>query len=136
MSVVVDVPISVGELIDKITILEIKVARFADLGQRANATAELACLQQAAARHGFDADGRLSELKASLKGINETLWVTEEDIRRCEATAQFGPRFVELARTVYRANDARAGIKRQINIVSGSALIEEKSYQTAQGQPA
>jgi hypothetical protein len=128
MSVVIDVPISVGELIDKITILEIKVARFSKSDQRANAAAELAFLQAVAARHGFASDGRLAELKRNLKTINERLWVIEEQIRRCEQANDFGSRFVELARSVYRSNDERARVKRHINLASDSALIEEKSY--------
>jgi hypothetical protein len=128
MSVAIDAPISVGELFDKITILEIKLARFADAGKRANVAAELAFLQAVAARHGLDGDERLAELANSLKRINETLWVIEEQIRRCEDAGDFGPTFVELARSVYRTNDERAGIKRQLNILTHSALIEEKSY--------
>jgi hypothetical protein len=128
MSVVIDAPVSVGELIDKITILEIKLARFADAGKRANVAAELALLRTIAARHRLDRDARLAELGTALKKVNETLWVIEDRIRRCEDAGDFGPTFVELARSVYRSNDERAGIKRQINILSNSALLEEKSY--------
>jgi Family of unknown function (DUF6165) len=128
MSVVIDVRISVGELIDKITILEIKVFRFTRSDQRANAAAELASLQAVAARHGFESDARSAELKKNLKAINETLWVIEEQIRRCEQAGQFGSKFIELARSGYRSNDERSRIKRQINLASDSALIEEKSY--------
>jgi hypothetical protein len=128
MSVVIDVPISVGELIDKITILEIKVARFTRSDQRANAAAELASLQAVAAHHGLESEAGLAELKKNLKAINETLWVIEEQIRRCEQAGQFESKFIELARSVYRSNDERSRIKRQINLASDSALIEEKSY--------
>src|SRR5262249_53574283 len=122
------VPISVGELIDKITILEIKIVRFTRADQRANVAAELGFLQAIAARYGLDSDERLVELKQTLKDINESLWVIEEQIRRCEQGGQFGSRFIELARSVYHSNDKRAKIKRQINLATGSALIEEKSY--------
>jgi hypothetical protein len=128
MSVVIEVPISVGELIDKITILEIKVAGFARAEQRANVATELAFLRAVTARNGLESDTRLAELKKALKSINESLWVIEEQIRGCEQAGQFGSRFIELARSVYRANDERARIKRQINLASDSALIEEKSY--------
>ncbi len=128
MSVVIDVPISVGELIDKITILEIKVARFSNPNQRANVAAELVALQAIAARHGFESDERLAELKTNLKTINESLWVIEEQIRRCEQAGQFGSKFIELARSVYLSNDQRAKIKRQINLATDPTLIEEKSY--------
>src|SRR6266550_529068 len=114
-------------IIDKITILEIKVARFTRSDQRANAAAELASLQAVAARHGLESDERLTELKRTLRGINEALWVIEEQIRRCEQAGQFGSEFIELARSVYRSNDERSRIKRQINLASDSALIEEKS---------
>jgi hypothetical protein len=131
MSVAIDAPVSVGELIDKLTILEIKLARFTDAGKRTNIAAELTMLQAIAARHGLDRDERVAELRAALKEINETLWVIEEQIRYCEDTSDFGPSFVELARSVYRTNDQRARIKHQINVVSGSALVEEKSYHTS-----
>ena len=128
MGIVIDVPISVGELIDKITILEIKVASFAQPDQRANVATELAYLQAVVVRHGFDTNERLVELRHALKRINEALWVIEERIRQLEQTGQFNSNFIELARSIYRSNDERARIKRQINVVSGSALIEEKSY--------
>ena len=130
MSVAIDAPVSVGELIDKLTILEIKLAQFTDAGKRTNIAAELTMLQAIAARHGLDREERVAELRAALKEINETLWVIEEQIRHCEDTSDFGPSFVELARSVYRTNDERARIKHQINVVSGSALVEEKSYNT------
>jgi hypothetical protein len=126
--VVIDVPVSVGELIDKITILEIKLARFADAAKRTNVAAELAVLQTIATRHGLDRDERVTELGSALKQVNETLWVIEERIRRCEDAGDFSPTFIELARSVYRTNDERARIKRTINVLSNSAWFEEKSY--------
>lgn len=130
MNVAIDAPISVGELMDKITILEIKLAHFSDAAKRANVAAELACLQAVAARHGLDEDPRLSELETALIAVNETLWKLEERIRRCEIDGSFGVDFVKLARAVYCTNDERARLKRRINDISGSALIEEKSYWT------
>ena len=128
MNIVVNAPVSIGELIDKITILEIKLVRFADAAKRANVAAELANLQTVAVSHGLDRDERVTELKAALKQVNETLWVIEERIRGCEHAGDFGSAFIDLARAVYRTNDDRARIKYQINVVSGSALVEEKSY--------
>lgn len=121
------VPVSWGELIDKITILEIKNARIADPAKRANVARELAAL--AAAR---DAGGALpapvGPLTAELRGVNEALWEIEDAIRDCEARGDFGSGFVDLARSVYRTNDRRAALKRRINEAMGSELVEEKSY--------
>src|SRR5689334_1972872 len=102
MSLVVDAPIPVGDLIDKITILEIKLARFANAGKRANIATELTMLQAIAVRHGLDRNEQVAALRTALKAINETLWVVEERIRGCEDVGEFGPGFVELARSVYR----------------------------------
>ena len=76
---------------------------------------------------------RLNELLEQLKTVNSQLWDIEDDIRLCERDQDFGPRFIELARSVYRNNDARAGIKRRINQLLGSALVEEKAYGPGQG---
>jgi hypothetical protein len=120
------VPISWGELIDKITILEIKAARIEEPAKRANVARELAAL-----RHVRDqaspADG-VAALTDELRQVNETLWTIEDDIRDCEARADFGPRFIALARAVYQNNDRRAALKRRINEALGSELVEEKSY--------
>ena len=118
------VPVSWGELIDKITILEIKRKRL-DGAARANTATELALLQDAARPVWSDA---LRELSDRLKTINEALWEIEDRIRGKEAAGAFDAEFVELARSVYRTNDARAEIKRQINLHLGSALVEEKRY--------
>jgi predicted nucleic acid-binding Zn-ribbon protein len=74
------------------------------------------------------AEAEIEKLKAELKGVNEALWEIEDRIRDCERAQDFGPEFIELARSVYRTNDRRAAIKRQINELAGSAIIEEKSY--------
>jgi hypothetical protein len=121
------VPVSWGELIDKITILEIKNARIADPAKRANVARELAAL--VAAR---DAAGTVpppvAALADELREVNEALWEIEDAIRECEAAGDFSARFVVLARDVYRTNDRRAALKRRINQAMGSDLVEEKSY--------
>jgi hypothetical protein len=123
----VEAAISVGELVDKVTILEIKADRIADARKAANVRHELAVLH-GALKPILDADPGLAPLKADLHAVNETLWRIEDDIRECERKADFGPRFVELARGVYRSNDRRAAIKRAINDRSKSEIVEEKSY--------
>lgn len=121
------VPISWGELIDKITILEIKSERLTAESSLANVRHELALLT-AVAQGRLAADMGLLQLKGQLKSVNETLWRIEADIRAKEGQEQFDQGFVELARSVYRHNDERAAIKRQINLRTGSTLVEEKSY--------
>ncbi len=120
-------PLSVGELIDKITILEIKAERIGEPGKLANIRRELALLRQLQTDAGLTG-ARMDAFAAELKRINETLWVIEDDIRECEAAADFGARFVALARGVYHNNDRRAAIKREINLAFGSEIVEEKSY--------
>lgn len=121
------VPVSWGEVIDKITILEIKAERLTDPAKLANVTKELAALVAVRDRE-FPGHAGLAALAAELKAINEKLWVIEDDIRDCERAKDFGPRFIELARAVYFTNDERALVKRRINELLGSALVEEKSY--------
>jgi hypothetical protein len=124
----IQVPVSAGELVDKVTILEIKSERIADPAKLANVRRELAglsaILDPMLAEH---AD--LAPLKSALRAINETLWRVEDDIRDCERVKDFGPRFVELARSVYRTNDRRAAAKRKVDELLGSEIVEEKSYQ-------
>ena len=120
------VEVSVGEVIDKITILELKLQRIADAAKRANVRTELDTLNAAIA--ALPATAELAQLRAELFDVNATLWVIEDDIRLCETAGDFGPRFIELARAVYVTNDRRASIKKQINVAAGSRLIEEKSY--------
>jgi hypothetical protein len=121
---------SPGELIDKITILEIKSERIADVVKLRNVRTELAALVVARDR-AIVASERLAALTAELRSVNEALWTIEDDIRICERDGEFGPRFVELARSVYQQNDRRAATKRQINELLGSEIIEEKSYATS-----
>ena len=120
----VKVPVSIGELVDKITILEIKASRFKG-PPLSNVKQELALLEQAL--QGCGAVVSCTDLDA-LRAINHQLWTIEDDIRAHEAASDFGERFIELARSVYRCNDQRAALKRRINVASGSALTEEKVY--------
>ena len=123
------IPASVGELIDKITILEIKQQRIADAGKQLNISRELQALMAVVEEQelGYPS-GALAELGQQLSAVNQQLWDIEDDIRECERQADFGARFVELARAVYHRNDERAALKRRINEQCGSELVEEKSY--------
>ena len=121
-------PISHGELLDKITILEIKVEHIADAAKLANVRNELDLLN---AIWAADAASKvdMGDARNRLKAVNQKLWVIEDDIRLKEKAQSFDAQFIELARAVYFTNDVRAAIKREINVKLGSALIEEKSYQ-------
>ncbi len=121
------VEVAPGELIDKITILQIKAERMADADKLKNVRVELDVLQ-AARDDAMAATDELAALTAQLKQVNEALWEIEDAIRDCEREQDFGPKFIELARSVYHSNDRRATLKRQINELLGSKLIEEKSY--------
>jgi len=123
------IPASVGELIDKITILEIKQQRIHDPAKQDNIARELTALMQVVQQQqlGYPAGG-LADLGRELSAVNQQLWTIEDDIRECERQGDFGARFVELARAVYHRNDERAVIKRRINEQCGSELVEEKSY--------
>jgi hypothetical protein len=121
------VPISVGELFDKISILEIKAEAIADPVQHANVMRELAALDAVRARE-IAAAPELEALYAELQSVNRALWRIEDDLRAVERAGQFDDRFIELARSVYRNNDRRALLKRRINQLTGSEIVEEKSY--------
>lgn len=127
MGTVLQVEVSPGELIDKITILEIKAERIADPGKLANVHRELRSLT-ATREKELAPSPELNEFTAELLRINERLWEIEDDIRDCERKRDFGERFIELARAVYRTNDRRAAAKRSINELLGSELVEEKDY--------
>lgn len=123
------VPISPGELLDKITILRIKAARMSDPMKVANVRHELGVLEQT----WKDSGAALVDIgneEANLTLVNEKLWVVEDDIREEERAKRFGEKFVELARAVYFTNDERAAIKKRINTLLGSTIVEEKSYKT------
>jgi hypothetical protein len=120
-------PLAIGELIDKITILEIKAERIADGRKRANVDAELKLLRRL--RMDADLNGPDMQFYAcELKSLNARLWDVEDALRECETRGDFGARFVELARSVYQINDRRSSVKRRINLASGSYIVEEKSY--------
>jgi hypothetical protein len=121
------VPVSPGELLDKITILRIKAARMSDAAKVANVRHELALLEKTWKDSGAGAVD-LGNEEANLTRVNEALWVIEDDIRDEEHASRFGPRFIELARAVYVTNDERAAIKKRINTLLGSSIVEEKSY--------
>jgi hypothetical protein len=120
-------PISAGELIDKITILRVKASRIGDAAKEANVRTELALLEDTAARE-LRQSPELENLVAQLTDINAALWDVEDGKRDCERRQDFGPDFVALARRVYIDNDRRAAVKRQINALAGSEIVEEKSY--------
>jgi|SRR5215831_4035475 len=116
-----------GEFLDRLTILEIKAERIRDAAKLANVRRELELLRATWAESplsGRDVSGLIADLKA----VNETLWEIEDRIRHKEAERAFDADFVELARSVYRTNDRRAAIKRQLNLALGSEILEEKSY--------
>src|SRR5579862_8116377 len=121
------VPLSPGELLDKITILRIKVARIQDAGKLANVKLELALLEQTWKDSGAAAFDVALEERA-LENVNEQLWDIEDRIRDKEARQTFDRDFIELARAVYMRNDERAAIKKRINQQLGSRIVEEKSY--------
>jgi Flp pilus assembly protein TadD len=123
----VPIEMAPGELIDKITILQIKAERITDGGKRANVQRELALLLARRSQALWNS-AALCDLSVRLKQINESLWDVEDALRECERAQDFGSRFVELARSVYRQNDERAAVKRQINVLLGATLVEEKSY--------
>ena len=122
------VPISPGELIDKITILQIKSERMSDPAKLANVRNELSALEKTWMAHPA-ASQDIAELRARLKAVNERLWVIEDDIRLKEKAQAFDAEFIRLARSVYFENDERAAIKKEINLALGSAYVEEKSYE-------
>lgn len=121
------IPASAGEVIDKLTILEIKLARIEDQAKRANVATEHAALL-AAWQQAVPDEAGIAEAIAGLRKVNEELWDIEDEIREQERRRDFGPDFVRLARAVYFTNDRRAALKKEINLKLGSALVEEKSY--------
>ncbi|MGH6620077.1 MAG: DUF6165 family protein [Alphaproteobacteria bacterium] len=121
------IEVSPGELLDRISILEIKAERIEDPAKLKNIRHELGLYRDI--RQSLIPGGAAIEaLIRDLKAVNEILWEVEDEIRACEANRDFGSGFVELARSVYRTNDRRAAIKREINTLCGSSIIEEKSY--------
>ena len=125
------VPISPGELLDKITILQIKTERMSDPVKVANVKIELDALTNVWS-NSVSEDDTVKQLHKALKTINEALWDIEDDIRDEERAKNFGEKFIELARSVYVTNDQRAEAKKKLNAHLGSTLVEEKSYQDYQ----
>ncbi len=121
------VPVSPGELLDKITILEIKSERMTDPEKLANVRLELELLTDTW-QQAVQTDAMIERIHGDLKRINEALWVIEDDIRDKELSGEFDAEFIELARSVYVTNDQRAQAKKHLNTHLGSAIVEEKSY--------
>ena len=119
--------ISVGELVDKLTILEIKLKHIAEPPKRDNVSAEYASLSRTLNAE-IELDEEARRLRDELKAVNESLWRVEDDLRACEREARFDDLFVQFARSVYRLNDRRAELKRRLNLLTRSAIVEEKSY--------
>jgi hypothetical protein len=121
------VPVSPGELIDKMTILRIKTQRITDATKLKNVRLELDALQDTWAKSSY-ASVDIAADESALLSVNERLWIIEDEIREKERAQAFDAEFIRLARAVYFENDERAAIKRRINLRLGSAIIEEKSY--------
>ena len=124
----IQAPVSFGELLDKIAILQIKSERMNDEAKLANVRNELSALETTWMAHPA-AGHNVVALRAQLKAVNERLWVIEDDIRIKEKAQAFDAEFIKLARSVYFENDERARIKKDINLALGSSYVEEKSYQ-------
>ena len=129
---IITVPVSVGEVVDKVTILEIKSERISDSEKLRNVAAELDALRPLVSGGVFDS-AELVALPDGLRAVNGELWDIEDNIRAEEAAGRFGERFIELARAVYVTNDRRAELKKKINLATGSQLVEEKSYEDYTG---
>ena len=123
----IKVPISPGELLDKITILRIKAKRMSDPAKLSNVHLELGVLEETWSVSAYAKIDIAADVDALL-AVNERLWVIEDDIRDQERAQAFGAEFIRLARAVYFENDERATIKRRINVTLGSSIVEEKSY--------
>jgi len=127
----ISIPISPGELLDKISILQIKSERIINESKKTNVYFELRLLEKALVEYEVEdtiCPKILTELRRELKNVNEKLWVIEDELRIMETKKDFSSKFVDFARSVYKYNDQRASIKRKINDLAGSDLIEEKSY--------
>lgn len=122
------VPVSIGEVVDKITILRIKSEEIKDPAKLDNIRHELAALEKAYLDYVGKIPDEVAELTAELHKVNKQLWVIEDDIRDCERDKIFESEFIRLARAVYVTNDERARLKKEINIALGSKFVEEKSY--------
>jgi len=124
----ISTPVSYGEILDKITILEIKAVNIKDPVKQKNVKHELAILQNTWNKY-VAASGEINTLKQQLKKVNQDLWNIEDNIRIKESKKEFDDEFIQIARSVYFENDSRAAVKKEVNLLLGSELIEEKSYQ-------
>ena len=124
----VQVPVSVGELLDKLTILAIKLERIEDPAKRANIAREHGALEAVVQAEGLRESEGVMDLEQELRSVNEQLWRIEDEIREHERQQRFDDGFIALARAVYRTNDERAALKARLNALTGSELVEEKSY--------
>jgi hypothetical protein len=124
----IEVEVSVGEFLDKLTILQIKAERIHAADKLANVRRELEALTRAWSASPYAGGEGLEAAIRDLRGVNETLWDIEDRIRAKEAAGEFDGEFIDLARSVYRTNDRRAAIKRRINLKTGSGVVEEKVY--------
>ncbi len=125
----ISIQISPGELLDKVSILEIKLEQITDSQKKSNVKIEYDLLMNIVANNNL-LTHEVTLLYQQLKSINQSLWTIEDDIRDCERDKDFSDQFIKLARSVYITNDKRAEIKKQINTTLGSVLVEEKSYQS------
>ena len=132
---IIQVPVSPGEVLDKITILEIKSERISDPDKVANVRRELELLSGTWQQY-VEQDATVNRIHAELKTINEALWEIEDDIRDKERAREFDQRFIDLARSVYVTNDQRANAKKELNLYLGSEIVEEKSYQDYTSTPS
>jgi len=124
----VSIPVSIGELIDKLVILEIKAARIREPAKLQHINHELDLLTNTWLTSGQAGGAEIGVQREALKAVNGALWDIEDQIRQKEANAEFDQKFIELARAIYINNDRRAALKREINRLLGSELVEEKSY--------
>ena len=134
----IEIPVSVGELIDRITILRLKQARIRDRRKLANVNSELENVEVIRERTIGPlaaAPSRVKERVAALGDVNRQIWDIEDELRALERAAEFGPRFTEAARQVYRLNDERHRLKRVLSECYGSGILEEKSHAAADPGP-
>lgn len=132
MTTAVTIPVSTGELIDKITILEIKQEQLADPEKLKNILVELRLLSEVRLALGIDVKPKAAEiavLERELKAVNQRIWDAEDKIRAFERAKDFGDAFVAVARSIYQLNDLRASAKKDVNLLSGSEIVEEKGYE-------
>ena len=133
MTAEISVPVSFGELLDKISILQIKSERISDPAKLVNIRAELSALEKTWMAHPAGVKD-IAKLRAELKDINEQLWDIEDNVRLKDKAGEFDDAFIALARSVYQKNDQRARIKKDINLARGSVYVEEKSYKDYSGR--